>query len=339
MLTRLSHAGGRALKRTYHPISRNFRHFGADTPKVPTEIEPSTTNAGAVISALNDAQSVLGYSLQAPKYVLVGDQSSGKTSLVEALVGAELSVKDATMATRRPLMITTMRGRPGIPMYAEFAEDGERTTDFTKVQARVAAENAVVGEVSPEPILLTVVGEHLTPMQIIDLPGFIITPTPDQPEDLAEQISAVNKPYMNDPLSLLCVVTTGRTLFNYYLIINTYIYTNKLFCFELFSLFSLFFLGTTDPATSLALREARRSDPTGARSTGIITKVDLVGDNKDSLVNLLLGINGTHCAGGKITFIYSLSFSLTTNNFFYFFILSLFFFLLRRSLRSFWCSM
>ena len=52
------------------PISRisrfdTFRHFGADTftPKVPTEIEPSTTNAGAVISALNDAQSVLGYSL------------------------------------------------------------------------------------------------------------------------------------------------------------------------------------------------------------------------------------------------------------------------------------
>ena len=59
------------------------------------------------------------------------------------------------------------------------------------------------------------------------------------------------------------------------------------------------FLGTTDPATSLALREARRSDPTGARSTGIITKVDLVGDNKDSLVNLLLGVNGTHCAGGR----------------------------------------
>ena len=174
---------------------------------------------------------MLGYSLQAPKYVLVGDQSSGKTSLVEALVGAELSVKDATMATRRPLMITTMRGRPGIPMYAEFAEDGERTTDFTKVQARVAAENAVVGEVSPEPILITVVGEHLTPMQIIDLPGFIISPTPDQPEDLAEQIAAVNKPYMNDPLSLLCVVTTGRTLFNYYLIINTYILTNFFFSF------------------------------------------------------------------------------------------------------------
>ena len=150
-------------------------------------------------------------------------------------------------------------------MYAEFAEDGERTTDFTQVQARVAAENAVVGEVSPEPILITVVGDHLTPMTLIDLPGFIISPTIDQPEDLAEQIAAVNKPYMNDPLSQLCVVTTG----------------------------------TTDPATSLAIKEARKADPTGQRSTGIITKVDLVGNNKDSLVNLLLGINASFYAGGR----------------------------------------
>ena len=113
----------------------------------------------------------------------------------------------------------------------------------------------------------------------------------------------------------------GLYLITIYILTNFFVLT--FFLFFLFFLF--FFLGTTDPATSLALREARRSDPTGARSTGIITKVDLVGDNKDSLVNLLLGVNGTHCAGGKIHIyiFFLLSFSLTI--FFLLLFLSLFF--------------
>ena len=79
----------------------------------------SHDSAGLVISALNDATRILGASLKFPRYVLVGDQSSGKTSLVEAIVGAELSVKDQTMATRRPLMITTMQGKPGMHLFFE----------------------------------------------------------------------------------------------------------------------------------------------------------------------------------------------------------------------------
>ncbi len=67
------------------------------------------------------------------RVVMVGDQSSGKTSVVESLVGADISVKDQAMATRRPLLLTLIRTERG-ELWGQF-RDGEKlySTEAIKV--------------------------------------------------------------------------------------------------------------------------------------------------------------------------------------------------------------
>lgn len=108
-----------------------------------------------VIRVLHKAQNILGTRFNFSRIVMVGDQSSGKTSVLEGLIGEDISQKDNQMATRRPLLLSLIRTPPGSGMCAKF-KDGERMYDFAEVKARILAENDVQdGDISPEPIQLT----------------------------------------------------------------------------------------------------------------------------------------------------------------------------------------
>ena len=48
-------------------------------------------------------------------------RSVGKTSVVESLIGADISVKDQAMATRRPLLLTLINTPTG-PLMAQFRD-------------------------------------------------------------------------------------------------------------------------------------------------------------------------------------------------------------------------
>jgi GTPase SAR1 family protein len=157
---------------------------------------------------------------------MVGDQSSGKTSVVEALVGQELSHKDSTMATRRPLLLSLIRTGKGQLPYAVF-KDGEKLYDFEMVRDRVTAENQVYdGDVSSIPVEVTVHSPDVFDTVLIDLPGFIMVPEAHQDPQLPDQIEKMNDAYLQDPVNILCVVSSA----------------------------------TADPATSMALREATKAD-------------------------------------------------------------------------------
>ena len=244
MLPHLRYSASRALL-----CGRRLPLFATATNKFSSVAESDD----GVIKALHRVQSILGHTFQAPRLVLVGDQSSGKTSLLEAIIGKDISHKDNTMATRRPLLLSLLRSDPGTAMTAKF-NDGETMTDFEMVKDRIVAENQVFGgEVSPEPIILTISAPHVFDLTLVDLPGFVVAPKLDQPDDLPEQIISLNEPFMHDIGALLCVVNTA----------------------------------TADPATSLALRQARKADRDASRSLGVVTKIDLMGKNKEALVNLL----------------------------------------------------
>eukprot|EP00912_Choanoflagellata_sp_UC4_P001108 UC4_evm2s685 len=183
---------------------------------------------------------------------MIGDQSTGKTSVVEAIIGEEVSHKDSTMATRRPTLITLIRTPTG-PAYARF-RDGEKLFDFKEVKNRVTAENAVTdGDVSTEPVEFTVYSPDVFDTILIDLPGYIMIPEAHQDDDLPDQIQRLNASYMGDPLNIMAVVSSA----------------------------------TQDPATSMALREAQRADKDRDRCLGVVTKIDLVGKDKQALHRLL----------------------------------------------------
>lgn len=227
-------------------ISRTPKQFASFSTYHPPE-------AKNVIRVLHKAQNILGVRFNFARVVMVGDQSAGKTSVLEGLIGEDISAKDNQMATRRPLLLSLIRTPPGSGMCAKF-KDGERMYDFTDVKARIVAENDVAeGDVSPDPIQLTIYSEDVFDTILVDLPGFILSPQAHQAAELPEQIEKLNMPYLHDPQAILCVVNSA----------------------------------TVDPATSYSLREALKADRAGERSIGVVTKVDLVGENKDALTRLL----------------------------------------------------
>ena len=93
---------------------------GLETPK-------SSSDPSKVLRTLHRVQEIFGTSFDFSRVVMCGDQSSGKTSVLEALIGADISVKEDKMATRRPLLLTLIRIRSG--MYAQF-KDGEKLYSF-----------------------------------------------------------------------------------------------------------------------------------------------------------------------------------------------------------------
>ncbi len=209
-------------------------------------------DSDTTLRTLHRVQQILGHSFRFPRIVMVGDQSVGKTSVVESLIGADISVKDQAMATRRPLLLTLINTPRG-PLHAQF-RDGEKMHDLGDIRERIEAENNVTeGDISTNPIELTIFSPDVFDTILIDLPGFIMAPERHQSQELPEQIQRMNSAYMNDPSNILAVVNSA----------------------------------TSDPATSMALREAYRADPGGDRSLGIVTKIDLCAKNATSAEGLL----------------------------------------------------
>jgi hypothetical protein len=95
--------------------------------QISSGVDISSSDPSQVLRTLHRVQEIFGQSFNFSRVVMCGDQSSGKTSVLEALIGADISVKEDTMATRRPLLLTLIRIRSG--MYAQF-KDGEKMYSF-----------------------------------------------------------------------------------------------------------------------------------------------------------------------------------------------------------------
>ncbi|UZJ55934.1 hypothetical protein CBS101457_005254 [Exobasidium rhododendri] len=187
-------------------------------------------------------------SLTLPSIVVIGSQSSGKSSVLEAIVGHEFLPKGNNMVTRRPIELTLIHTQPsskGPVEYAEFPGLGlGKVTDFKQVQKTLFDRNMAVSEeecVSEVPIELRIYSPHVPDLTMIDLPGYVQLASMDQPEQLREKISALCEKYIAEPNIILAVCAAD-----------------------------------VDLANSPALRASRKVDPLGLRTIGVITKMDLV---------------------------------------------------------------
>lgn len=189
--------------------------------------------------------------LTLPSIVVIGSQSSGKSSVLEAIVGHEFLPKGNNMVTRRPIELTLIHttassgGRGGPVEYAEFPGTGlGKVTDFKQVQKMLFDQNMSVPAeecVSDQPIELRIYSPHVPDLTLIDLPGYVQLASMDQPEELREKISGLCDKYIAEPNIILAVCAAD-----------------------------------VDLANSPALRASRRVDPLGLRTIGVVTKMDLV---------------------------------------------------------------
>ncbi len=184
-----------------------------------------------------------------PSIVVIGSQSSGKSSVLEAIVGHEFLPKGSNMITRRPIELTLVNDPSARTDYGEFPDLGlTKVTDFSLIQKTLTELNLSVPEslcVTDDPIRLVIHSPRVPDLSLIDLPGYIQVAGENQPRELKRKISELCDKYIRGPNIILAISAAD-----------------------------------TDLANSTALQASRRVDPRGERTIGVITKMDLVDPEK-----------------------------------------------------------
>lgn len=183
--------------------------------------------------------------LKLPSIVVIGSQSSGKSSVLEAIVGQEFLPKGSNMVTRRPIELTLVNTPNSASETADFpALKMFNLTDFNEVQKILFDLNMAVPEseaISNDPIQLIIKSPTIPDLSLVDLPGYIQVEAADQPVQLKNKIKDLCSRYLENPNIILAISSAD-----------------------------------VDLANSSALKASKQADPKGERTIGVITKLDLV---------------------------------------------------------------
>ncbi|XXG49120.1 hypothetical protein AAC387_Pa02g3387 [Persea americana] len=228
---------------------------------------PANPLGHAVIPIVNKLQDIfaqLGSSstVDLPQVAVVGSQSSGKSSVLEALVGRDFLPRGSDICTRRPLVLqlvhTPRRGEEDAE-WGEFLHlPGKRFVDFGAIRKEIQAETEREAGgnkgVSDKQIRLKVFSPIVLNITLVDLPGITKVPVGDQPTDIEARIRTMILSYIKHETCIILAVTPANS----------------------------------DLANSDALQMARIADPDGSRTIGVITKLDIMDRGTDAR-NFLLG--------------------------------------------------
>lgn len=217
-----------------------------------------------VINKLQDVFNTVGReSIQLPQIAVIGTQSTGKSSVLENIVGKDFLPRGSGIVTRRPLVLQLVHLHPDEAGkswgWGKFLHTGEkRFEDFAEVRSEIQnVTDQVAGTnkgISNDPIRLRIFSPHVLNLTLIDLPGITRVPVGDQPEDIETQIRKMVLEYISNPKCIILAVHAANT----------------------------------DLATSEALKLAREVDPKGNRTLAVCTKLDLMDSGTDA-IDLLTG--------------------------------------------------
>ena len=211
--------------------------------------------------------------------VVVGSQSSGKSSVLENIVGRDFLPRGSGIVTRRPLILQLINipaddedNKPeetytphtpaSVAEHGEWAEfhhiPGRKFTAFDQVRQEIENETArIAGNnkgINRQPINLKIFSPHVLNLTLVDLPGLTKVPIGDQPTDIEKQTRTLISEYIAKPNSIILAVSPANV----------------------------------DIVNSEALKLARHVDPMGRRTIGVLTKLDLM-DHGTNALDILSG--------------------------------------------------
>lgn len=253
-------------------------------------------NLISIINKLQDTLAPLGGGSQSPidlpQITVVGSQSSGKSSVLENVVGRDFLPRGTGIVTRRPLVLQLINRRAAnsdknaqekqdlldlntsenqtegtvskqkednIEEWGEFLHlPGKKFFNFNEIREEIEAETErTTGNnagLSPVPINLRIYSPHVLTLTLVDLPGLTKVPVGDQPPDIEKQIKSMILTYISKPNAIILSVNPANA----------------------------------DLANSDGLKLAKEVDPEGKRTIGVLTKVDLM-DRGTDVVDILAG--------------------------------------------------
>ncbi|KAK1070683.1 vacuolar protein sorting-associated protein 1 [Friedmanniomyces endolithicus] len=250
----------------------------------PNAINVNDPGLITLVNKLQDVFTTVGVQnpIDLPQIAVVGSQSSGKSSVLENIVGRDFLPRGTGIVTRRPLILQLINRAPlpktqanGIPdgetdikttdaqsnleEWGEFLHiPGQKFYDFNKIREEISRETDSKtgrnGGISPAPINLRIYSPNVLTLTLVDLPGLTKVPVGDQPRDIERQIKEMVLKQISKPNAIILAVTAANT----------------------------------DLANSDGLKLAREVDPEGQRTIGVLTKVDLMDEGTD-VVDILAG--------------------------------------------------
>ncbi|CAO1365996.1 unnamed protein product [Diamesa tonsa] len=226
-----------------------------------------------VVNKLQDVFNTVGSdSIQLPQIVVLGSQSSGKSSVIESLVGRSFLPRGTGIVTRRPLVLQLIycplndrehrsadKGTVSLEEWGKFLHTKNKVfSDFDDIRREIDDEtDRMAGAnkgICPDPINLKIYSTRVVNLTLVDLPGITKVPVGDQPEDIENQIKELIFKYIENPNSIILAVSAANA----------------------------------DMATSESLKFAKECDPDGRRTLAVLTKLDLMDAGTDA-IDILCG--------------------------------------------------
>ncbi|ROW06113.1 hypothetical protein VMCG_04580 [Cytospora schulzeri] len=196
-----------------------------------------------------------------PQIIVCGDQSSGKSSVLEAISGVSFPVKSnvctrfpTELVLRRTPLVTssvsivphasrTESERSSLASFHETLEGFDRLGDVIE-DAKVVMGIHTHGKTFSDDLLrIEITGPDRPHLTIVDLPGLIHSATNSQADDQVDDVDLIKGivgEYMSESRSVILAVISAKN----------------------------------DLANQIVLKMARDADPNGNRTMGIITKPD-----------------------------------------------------------------
>ncbi|XP_052879836.1 dynamin-related protein 4C-like isoform X2 [Gossypium arboreum] len=233
-------------------------------PATPSMEQPMVVGAAAaqapIISSYNDKirplldvidrlrlLNVMKEGIQLPTIVVVGDQSSGKSSVLESLAGVNLP-RSQGICTRVPLIIRLQNhARPRSELYLEYSgkmvpvEEPQIATAINIATDEVAGPGKSISDI---PLTLVVRKDGVPDLTMVDLPGITRVPVHGQPDNIYEQIRHIIIQYITPKESIILNVLSA----------------------------------TVDFSTCESIRMSQQVDKNGERTLAVVTKVDRAPD-------------------------------------------------------------
>ena len=215
----------------------------------------------SLISLINKLQEILTvsqlkYKINLPQIICIGSQSSGKSSIIESIIGKDFLPKGSGIITRRPIILQLINQKEGEDYCEFFLKPNEKITDFSKVTKEIILQTEkIAGKeklISDKPIIMKIYSTKLIDLTLVDLPGLVKVPLKGQPENIDNQIKKIVLDFISNSNSIILAITPSNI----------------------------------DISNSDSLKIAREVDPYFTRTLGVISKVDLV-ENYKEFVNII----------------------------------------------------